>query len=108
MEAVLFSRDLIVVILCALASVFAIAGTIGLYRFPDVYTRLQASSLAGTTAVFTSFLAALLVSPSFAVAARVAVIILFFLLSNPTTTHIIAQYAWQSGIEPVFPGKLDD
>ncbi len=93
-------RTIVFILLCSGACVFAVAGTVGLFRFPDVYTRLQASSLAGTTAVFTVFLAALSISPSIAVGLRVALVMFFFLLSNPTTTHIIARYAWRSGIDP--------
>jgi multicomponent Na+:H+ antiporter subunit G len=96
-------RDAAFVLLCLVSCVFAVAGTVGLFRFPDVYSRLQASSLAGTTAVFTSFLASLVISPSLAVGTRVGLVMLFFLLSNPTTTHIIARYAWRSGVEPWIP-----
>ena len=94
------ARETASTILCALASVFAIAGTMGVFRFPDAFTRLQASSLIGTTAVFSVLLAALITAPSLAIAARIAVIILFFLVSNPTATHIIARYAWKSGLDP--------
>lgn len=91
---------LITTILCGIASVFAIVGTIGIFRFPDAYTRLQASGLIGTTATFSVLLAALITAPSAGIAFRVIIIIMFFLISNPTTTHIIARYAWKSGIEP--------
>ncbi len=98
-----FAREILFASLCLLSCVFAVAGTIGLFRFPDVYSRLQGSSLAGTTGVFTAFIAALVISPTLAVAVRVALVMGFFLLSNPTTTHIIARYAWRSGIDPWFP-----
>jgi len=88
------------VALCAVASVFAIVGLLGVLFQKDPYTRLQASSLVGTTAAFSILLAALVTAPSWAVAARVVVIMAFFLISNPTATHIIARYAWNSGITP--------
>lgn len=94
------TRELAVSGLCAVAALFAIAGTIGVFRFPDAYTRLQASSLTGTTATFSVLAASLVASPSIAIAARVVVIVIFFLVSNPTTTHIIARYAWKSGLDP--------
>ena len=104
-EIVAFVREIAVVCLCAVACVFAVAGTVGIFRFPDAYTRLQASSLAGTVSVFTVFIAALAVCADFAVAARVALVMVFFLFSNPTATHIIARYAWRSGIDPWTPRK---
>jgi len=88
------AREWAATILCVLASVFAIGGTIGMFRFPDAFTRLHASSLIGTSAVFSGLLAAL------AIATRIIVIMLFFLVSNPAATHIIARYAWKSGIDP--------
>jgi multicomponent Na+:H+ antiporter subunit G len=48
--------DSISVIIAFFACMFAIAGTLSLFRFPDCYTRLQASSLASSTAPFTIFL----------------------------------------------------
>lgn len=103
MPAVESIREGLFAVLCLISCVFAVAGTIGLFRFPDVYSRLQASSLAGTTAVFTSFLAALVISPTLSVGLRVVLVMAFFILSNPTTTHIIGRYAWRSGIDPWFP-----
>ena len=99
-DAISLARDIAGVALCAVAAIFAIAGTLGMLLQKDAYTRLQASSLVGTTATFSVLLAALVTAPSLAVAARVVVIIAFFLISNPTTTHIIAKYAWNSGIAP--------
>jgi|GEM_PF-255906 len=99
-DAINLARDLAGVALCAVAAVFAVAGTLGMLLQKDPYTRLQASSLVGTTAAFSVLLAALVTAPSAAIAARVVVIIAFFLISNPTTTHIIAKYAWNSGITP--------
>ena len=96
-------RQGVIIVMCAVAAVFALAGTCGFLRFPDADTRLNAVGLTGTTAVFRAFLAALAAAPSVMVAARIVVIMLFFLVSNPTTTHIIARYAWKSGLDPWMP-----
>ncbi len=85
------------------AFVFGLAGVAGLYRFPDPYSRMQASSLCGTTAVFSVILGSLVIAPSWAIAARIAVIIFFFLISGPTGSHILARFAWNSGIDPWKP-----
>lgn len=92
--------DVISLILAVLASVFAIAGTLSLFRFPDCYTRLQASSLASSTAPFTIFLLSLVNAADVASAFRILLLMLFFLVSSPTSTHIISRYAWFSGITP--------
>lgn len=87
----------------AAALVFGIAGLIGLFRFPDPYSRLQAGSLCGTTAVFSVFVGALALAPSWAIAARIIIISIFFLVSAPTGSHIVARFAWNSGILPWKP-----
>ena len=85
------------------AVVFGIAGLIGLFRFPDPYSRLQSGSLCGTTAVFSVFIGALALSPGTAVTVRIIIIALFFLVSSPTGSHIVARFTWNAGIFPWRP-----
>lgn len=101
MDVVLgYIRDGISILLCISGCIFAAAGVIGMFRFPDAYTRLQASGLAGTTAIFTLFMAALVSAPDWASAGRILLIIMFYFISCPTLTHIIARFAWHSGQDP--------
>lgn len=92
--------DFISIVIALIACIFAVAGTVGLFRFPDCYTRLQASSLASSTAPFTIFLLSLINASDVASAFRILLLMLFFLVSSPTTTHIISRFAWLSGIIP--------
>ena len=85
------------------ALIFGIAGLSGLFRFPDPYSRLQSGSLCGTTAVFSVFIGALALSPSTAVTVRVIIIMLFFLVSAPTGSHIVARFTWNTGQLPWKP-----
>lgn len=91
-------REILAFLAFASALVFGTAGLVGLFRFPDPYSRLQAGSLCGTTAVFSTFIGALLLAPNAAVAARIVVITFFFLLSAPTGSHIVARFAWNIGV----------
>ena len=75
---------------------FTIAGTVGVLISPDVYTRMQTSSLCGTTGVVSLFIAAMLTTGFSAMTARSVIITFFFLISSPVSTHIIARYAWNS------------
>lgn len=88
--------NITVLIITFLSAIFTLLGVIGLYRFKDNYARLQASSLATTTAPFTYFILALLLSNDWQSRLRVIVIILFFFISSPITTQIIARYIWKS------------
>jgi len=87
------------------AIIFGAAGIVGLFRFPDPYSRLQAGSLCGTTAVFSTFLGALFLAPTGEVAARIIIIAVFFLVSAPTGSHIVARFAWNAGINPWRPSR---
>lgn len=100
---ILLIRETAAAIAFISAVIFGIAGLIGLFRFPGPYARLQAGSLCGTTAVFSTFIGALILSPNAAVAARVTIITIFFLISSPTGSHIVARFVWNSGIEPWKP-----
>jgi multicomponent Na+:H+ antiporter subunit G len=83
----------------ASATVFALFGLVGLFRFSDPFSRMQAGGLAGTTAIFSTFIGALLLSPSWEMGARIVIIMLFFLISAPTGSYIVARFVWQSGFE---------
>jgi monovalent cation/proton antiporter MnhG/PhaG subunit len=98
-------RDGGIVAFCLLACLFAIAGTLSLFRLPDVYTRLHGASLGSTAAGFSAFLGALIASSGWDSAGRVLLLIIFFFISCPTTTHIIARYAWSSGLDPWAPPR---
>ncbi|MCF7954068.1 MAG: monovalent cation/H(+) antiporter subunit G [Spirochaetales bacterium] len=98
-------REILALIAFSSAVIFGTAGLIGLFRFPDPYSRLQAGSLCGTTAVFSIFIGALLLAPNTAVAARIVIIALFFLISAPTGSHIAARFTWNSGIQHWKPLK---
>ncbi len=99
-------REVLAACIFAAAVLFGTAGVIGLFRFPDPYSRLQASALCGTTAVLTTCVGALLLAPSWAVASRVIVIIIFFLFSAPTGSHIVARFAWNAGTPVWRPDRL--
>ena len=79
------------------AVVFGCAGIIGLFKFQNSYSKLQSGSLCGTTAVVSIMIGSLALSTSWAMAARILVIGVFFLISSPTGTHIVARFAWVSG-----------
>ena len=105
MEIIGIIRDVIALIFCVLASVFAVGGTIGLIKAPDTYTRLQGAAVGSTTAPLSLFIAALAASGTGGVTGRIILIMIFFFISSPTTTHIIARYTWYSGIDPWTPRK---
>ena len=92
--------DFVVFLFLFLGVVFGVIGNVGILLLPDVYTRLQASSTAGTTSVVSALIAAMFVTGWSPMTGKIAVIALFFFVSSPISSHIIARYAWQLEMIP--------
>ncbi|MFW5742699.1 MAG: monovalent cation/H(+) antiporter subunit G [Spirochaetota bacterium] len=90
----------VALVFLVLGAVFALMGNLGVLIFPDVYTRLQASSTCSTTSVFSVFVACMIASGFSPLTGKIVVITLFFFLTNPISSHIIARFAWESEIVP--------
>lgn len=88
------------IIFLGLGVIFGIIGNLGVLILPDVYTRLQASSTASTTSVFSAIVAGMFVVGWDPMAGKIAVIALFFFVTSPISAHIIARYAWHREIVP--------
>ena len=89
-------REILALIAFLVGTFFGLFGMIGLFRFKDPYSRLHAGSLCGTTAVFSYLIALLLLSPTLASGARIFIILVFFLISAPTGSSIVAKFIWES------------
>jgi multicomponent Na+:H+ antiporter subunit G len=99
-------------ILLGIGLIFNVLGTISLYRFPDVYTRLHGTTKCTTFgSLFTS--AAVVVyglSRYFdgydgrfvTLSLHVVVAILALLISNATGAHALARASHRSGIMPLY------
>ena len=94
------ATHLIALIFFLLGALFSIAGHIGLLKAPDVYTRLQTSSTCSTTGVLSILIAGILSAGLGPFTGKIIAIIVFFLVTGPVTTHIIARFAWEEGIVP--------
>ncbi|PTW00195.1 multicomponent Na+:H+ antiporter subunit G [Halanaerobium saccharolyticum] len=79
-------------------SAFAIVTVLGLLRFPDVYTRIHAGAVVLTiSAVLVTMGTAIYVWDLF-LSAKIVLIGIFFLFSNPMATHAIARASYKRQI----------
>lgn len=78
--------------------VFFLAGTLGLLRFPDVYTRLHALTKADNVGLGLIVTALALHSGSWAVAAKLLLIWLLVMLAGASVAHLVAGSALRRGI----------
>ncbi|MGE4455040.1 MAG: cation:proton antiporter [Sphaerochaeta sp.] len=88
--------EIVALIAFLVGTFFGLFGIVGLFRFRDPYSRLHAGSLCGTTAVFSYLIALLALSTSLAMGARIFIILVFFLISAPTGSSIVAKFIWES------------
>ena len=99
--------DVVGMILATIGLVFFLGAAVGLYRFPDFYTRMHAAGKGDT-------LSSLLILAGFALitlddfstvswllVVKVMAIVLFIMLTSPTSTHALMRAGFEDGVEPV-------
>jgi len=86
---------------------FLAVATIGLLRLPDVYNRLHATTKCDTLGAGLVLLSLALQS-EMAVAIRLALLIIFIVITNPTAAHVIARAAYRTGITPIIGRSESD
>lgn len=77
-----------------------ILGSIGLVRFPDIYSRLQASSASDTVGVVIILLGLMLHQGLNPGDLRILLLMVFILITGPIVTHSIAKAAFLSKRKP--------
>ncbi len=82
-------------------SFFILAGSLGLIRMPDFYTRNHAVSITDTAGAGLLILGLIIQSPDLLGAAKLILIMLFLLISSPTATHALAKAALHGRLPPV-------
>lgn len=78
---------------------FFFAGTIGLLRFPDVYTRLHALTKADNVGLGLMVAGLALQAESWAGVGKLLLIWLLVLLASASVAHLVAKAARQRGIK---------
>jgi multicomponent Na+:H+ antiporter subunit G len=96
--------ELISLFFLAAGVVFFAAGTIGLLRFPDVYSRLHAVTKADNLGLGLIVIGLVLQAESVAVGAKLVLIWLLALVASATASHLIANRAARDGV-PAIEGE---
>ncbi len=88
---------------------FLISGSIGILRFPDVYTRLHAATKSSTLGVAGIMIGAFLFLyvEHDIVSGKLLLGILFVLLTAPVSGHMISRAAYRSGV-PLWENSVKD
>ena len=81
-----------------IGSFFILVGALGMFRFPDFYTRLHASTKVVTLGGFGIFLGAALVFNDTLATTRLLLIAMFFLLTAPLSGYMVARSGYLHGL----------
>ena len=93
-------NEWLALILTLIGTLFFVAGTVGLLRFPDVYTRLHALTKADNLGLGFMVCGLALQAWSWAVALKLVLIWLLVLLASANATYEVARSALELGIRP--------
>ncbi|OQY40659.1 hypothetical protein B6228_01225 [Candidatus Atribacteria bacterium 4572_76] len=83
-----------------LGLIFIFFGTLGIVRFPDIYTRLQTSSKCDTAGAVALLVGLILKEGFDSFSLRILIILVFLLFTNPVASHAIARSAAIRGTKP--------
>lgn len=84
---------------------FGITGAIGLFRFPDFYTRLHAASVTDTLCAGLIVLGLILQSDSGLMILKLLLVLFILAYTGPTAAHVLAKAARREKLEPVLCDK---
>ena len=93
-------EDVAIYLGCALllsGAAFTLLAAIGVFRLPDLYTRMHAASKAGAVGGGLVLLAVAVVSLDTSVALRAIIGAAFLLLTTPVSAHLLARVSHKVG-----------
>ena len=92
--------DVLSGLLIVAGTVFLLTGVLGVLRFPDFYSRLHAAGKGDTLGQALVLVGLMLVAGLTLVSVKLAFVIIFVFIFNPTATHALARGAWIAGLRP--------
>lgn len=98
--------DIVSWVLLTLGGLISVLAGVGVLKFPDVYTRMHASSMLESLGAFCVLLGLGLQAGPTIVAAKLAILYVFLLLTAATAGHALAKSTFAAGVEPLLkPGS---
>ncbi|MBK1703068.1 monovalent cation/H(+) antiporter subunit G [Halochromatium glycolicum] len=88
------------VVLLLAGAAFFLGGSVGMLRFPDVYTRLHALTKADNLGLGLVVLGLMLQAESLAAVGKLFVIWLLLLAASATASQLVASWAQENGFAP--------
>lgn len=92
--------DWLSLVLTLAGAFFFVAGTVGLLRFPDVYTRLHALTKADNLGLGLTVLGLAVQAGSWFLVCKLVLIWILAMVSSATACHLVARAALRAGVQP--------
>lgn len=83
-------------IVTTVGTIFLFLGSLGVFRFPDVYNRLQGGTKCTTLGAFLTVVGVGMMGPGWLW--KALLIALFILLTNPISSHALGRAGRKSGV----------
>ncbi len=92
--------DILSWISIAIGAFFVLIGGIGIWRMPDLFTRIHPAGITDTAGAGFLLLGLLLQSGDWLVSVKLVLIFVFLLFTSPVATHALAHAALLDGLKP--------
>lgn len=100
--------EIIIAVLLLLGAFLTFVAAVGLFRLPELFTRMHAASKAGTAGSGLLLLAVAMQSGEIDVWVKCLLAIVFFFLTAPVSAHLLAKAALRCGQRlPPPEGEMD-
>lgn len=99
---------LLAAILMLVGSLFCVLAALGILRFPDIFTRLHATSKAGPLGAGLILVAAGLASGDVWILARCLAGLVFLIVVSPVSAHLLARAALRSDTQPTSNTSINE
>lgn len=99
-EGLFFLRFLLTTASLAAGIFFVLAGTFGVLRLPDFYTRLHAAGMTDTLGAELILLGLIIQSGFSQMSLKLMLVGFLLLVTSPTATHAVAHAAYKAGLKP--------
>lgn len=83
-------------VITGIGTVFLFLGSLGIFRLPDVYNRVQAGTKCATLGAFLTIIGVGVMQPDWFW--KALIIALFILISNPISSHALGRASLKSGV----------
>ena len=80
---------------------FVLAGTIGVLRLPEFYSRLHAAGMTDTLGAELILFALILQADNLQMVLKLLLVAFFLFITSPTATHVVAHAAFRAGLKPL-------